>query len=98
MDLVNAIFESLAGFFILASCRRLYIDKRVRGVSWLQVAFFTSWGIWNLVYYPSLGQWLSFAGGVVLAATNLLYLSMMIYYIKKEDSNGQRPEADEVAR
>lgn len=37
-------------------------------------AVFTVWGVWNLAYYPALGQWLSFVGGVVLVAGNLAWV------------------------
>ena len=55
-DLVNGAFEMLGGFFILLSIIRLWRDKKVRGVSVVHVAFFWLWGVWNVYFYPSLGQ------------------------------------------
>lgn len=83
-DLINGSFEVLGGIFTLNHCRALQCDKAVKGVSLLSVAYFSSWGLWNLYYYPSLGQWLSFFGGVFLVCTNSLYLLMLVYY---RDSN-----------
>lgn len=84
MDFVNGTFESLGGFFILLSVVKLYHDKRVRGVSWIHAAFFSSWGYWNLAYYPHLGQWMSFIGGAFLVAVNTVWLLQMLYYLRVE--------------
>lgn len=79
-DLINAAFEMAGGFFILLSVRRAYLDKKVAGVSWLHVLFFTFWGAWNLYYYPSLGQYLSFYAGQFLVLVNTIWVSQLIYY------------------
>jgi len=83
-DLVNGLFELAGGFFILLSCMKLYKDKKVRGISWIHVGFFASWGYWNLYYYPSLGQTISFIGGIGVVTMNTILLVQMLYYIKKE--------------
>lgn len=83
-DATNAGFELLAGVMVLMHCARLYKDKAVRGASWVATAFFFAWGIWNLYYYPHLGQWLSFLGGLSIASANFLWLGMMLYYIRRE--------------
>jgi hypothetical protein len=59
---------------------RLYLDKMLRGVSIGPTAFFAGWGLWNLWYYPSLGQWWSFSGGCALVLVNLVWFGQMIYY------------------
>lgn len=82
-DIINATFELSGCLFIGASIRQVLKDKSVAGVSWLTMAFFFSWGMWNLIYYPSLGQWWSFAGGVGVTTTNLIYLSLIIYYKRR---------------
>jgi len=83
-DILNGCFEFMGAPFIIMSIMKLYKDKRVRGVSWLHVAFFSSWGYWNLYYYPHLNQWASFVGGVFLVLANTFWLGQMIYYIRKE--------------
>lgn len=83
-DLINGLFELLAGLFVLMHCRKLYHDKMVRGVSLVATIFFFSWGLWNLYYYPHLEQWLSFWGGISIATANFLWIGMMIYYTAKE--------------
>ncbi len=83
-DLINAIFEGLGGFIILLNVRRILQDKLVRGFDWRVMGFFTLWGVWNLYYYPHLGQWLSFVAGIWIVLVNAVYLSLMIYYIRLE--------------
>ena len=86
-DLFNGMFEMLGGFIICLSIRKLYVDKRVAGVSWLHVAFFSTWGFWNLYYYPSLGQWWSFWGGIGVVSANTFWLFQMLYYMR----HGKKP-------
>jgi hypothetical protein len=79
-DLVNGLFESMAGLMVFMHCRRLWIDKQVRGVSFMATGFFASWGFWNLFYYPHLGQTWSFIGGLVVMTANLTWIGLMIRY------------------
>jgi ABC-type transport system involved in cytochrome c biogenesis permease subunit len=80
-DLINGIFESVGGFFIVwLNVIRMKKDKTVKGVNiWVQV-FYTAWGIWNLFYYPSLNQWFSFIGGLGLVVGNGVWCVMAAYY------------------
>jgi hypothetical protein len=82
-DLVNGSFELLAGVVSLANCRTLHHDKKVQGVNPYVTVFFTGWGFWNLYYYPSLNQWLSFYGGLSIVGVNMLWLGMLLYYKRK---------------
>jgi len=79
-DIINGLFESLAGIFILNNCWRVVKDKSVRGVSIISTAFFTAWGFWNLFYYPHLNQWVSFYSGILIVFANLLWVALMIKY------------------
>ena len=79
-DFINGTFESFGSIFICLSIRKILIDKEVRGVSWLHASFFTVWGFWNLLYYPSLEQWLSFAGGLAIVSANSIWLYLLIFY------------------
>jgi len=83
-DILNGCYNFLGAPFVILSIIKLYKDKKVHGVSWLHVAFFSSWGYWNLYYYPHLNQWASFVGGLFLVLTNTFWLIQMIYYIRKE--------------
>ena len=82
-DLINGSFECLAGFFVLLHCKKVINDKQVKGVSILATVFFTSWGFWNLYYYPHLNQILSFIGGLFIVSANCLWVTLMIYYSRK---------------
>lgn len=83
LDAINATFELAGGLFIAASIVKLHRDKVVHGVSWLHVSFFTAWGLWNLIYYPALGQMLSFAGSVGITLANTIWLAQLIYYTRR---------------
>lgn len=83
-DLVNALYEAGAGFAVLLHCFSLYRDKIVRGVSTAATAFFFSWGLWNLYYYPHLDQWASFVGGLFITCANFAWVTMLVYYKTKE--------------
>jgi hypothetical protein len=82
-DLINGLFEFCGGLLILNHCRVLLRDKAVAGVSVFSTAVFTSWGFWNLYFYPSLGQWWSFAGGLAIVCANALWLALMFKYRAK---------------
>jgi hypothetical protein len=81
-DITNALFEVLGAVMVLNHCRVVVKDKAVAGVSVLSVFFFSLWGIWNLYYYPSLGQWWSFAGGIAIAVANCCWVYLLVKYSK----------------
>jgi hypothetical protein len=79
-DTINGLFETLGGGFVLLSVIKLHREKIAKGVSWMHVGFFTSWGFWNLFYYRDLGQLMSFYGGVGLVGTNTFWLGQIAWY------------------
>lgn len=79
-DGINGFFELFSGLMVLAHCRQVRKDKDVAGVSLPAVAFFTMWGVWNLFYYPSLEQHVSFIGGVFIVIANTTYLALLWKY------------------
>ena len=81
-DLINGSFEAFGGIAMLGNVFKLLKDKQARGVHYGATAFFTTWGIWNLYYYPSLHQIFSFAGGLLLVITNGIYVTLLIKYRK----------------
>lgn len=81
-DIVNGIYETAGAAFILFNCLKTYTAKEVKGVSIISTSFFTSWGLWNLYYYPALDQWFSFAGGCAIVLANCLWIGLMIEYTK----------------
>ncbi len=86
MDTINSMFQLLAAFFVLNNCRQLYIDKCVKGVSIASTAFFACWGLWNVFYYPHLGQTWSFYAGIAVLLANILWVGMMVYFRIKRKS------------
>lgn len=83
-DIANGCFELGGGIANLLNCLALYRTKEVKGVSIPATVFFTSWGWWNAIwYYPSLDQWASFSGGLVIVTANTLWIAMALYYTRK---------------
>lgn len=83
-DAINGGFEAFASLMVLNHCRVLSAEKIVRGVSVISVTFFMLWGVWNLYYYPSLGQPLSFYGGLLVVLANVFYIGLMLTYRRRE--------------
>ena len=79
-DLINSGFEFSGGLMVCLHVRSLLGDKRVLGVNVWGSAAMTLWGIWNLWYYPHLGQWASFFGGLLIVAANAVWLGLALWY------------------
>lgn len=82
-DAVNGLYESLGGLFIAFSIWRLWHDKQCKGISLVHVLFFWSWGFWNLYFYPAVGAWYSFYGGIGIVIVQSIWLAMILYYRRK---------------
>ena len=83
-DLINGAFELTGGFVCWLNVRRLLRDREVQGVDWRVSAFFSSWGFWNLFYYPSLHQWASFFGGTALVIANTTWVVLALRTIRRQ--------------
>jgi hypothetical protein len=79
-DLLNGTFEVVGAWVCWLNVRQLWRDKRLSGVKWEVQGFFVAWGCWNLWYYPSLGQWWSFVGGLLMVVMNGIWVGMAVWY------------------
>jgi hypothetical protein len=84
-DIINGSLELTSALFCTINIFKLVKDKEIKGVSWLPTFFYMIWGIWNLYYYPSLGQVFSFVGGVFIFAVNIVWLLLLFYYNNKKN-------------
>ncbi len=87
-DIINGTLELAGASFVCLNIDRILKDETVAGVHWASCVFFTTWGLWNLFYYPSLDQWFSFGGGVVLVIVNVVWLTLVYRYWPRETNNG----------
>ena len=81
-DITNGMFELGGALINWMNVKQIFKDKEVRGVHWSPFVFFTVWGMWNLYYYPYLGQWFSLGAGVLLMIVNLIFLYGLLKYYK----------------
>lgn len=79
-DLVNGLFEAFGFVAVMFSVYRVQQDKKVAGVSLVTTSFFTSWGFWNLYYYPHLGQALSSAAAGAVCFANCMWCFLILKY------------------
>ena len=84
-DLINGCFELLASSFLFLHVRRIFKDKQVKGVSIVATVFFTTWGWWNIFFYPVVGLWWSFWGGVPVVVMNSLWVYGMWKYRERKE-------------
>lgn len=82
-DLINASFELFGSIAVFISCMRAKKDRQIRGVSPITVGFFTAWGLWNIFYYPHLGQSLSFYCGIAVVFANTYWVCLIFKYRKE---------------
>ncbi len=83
-DLITTGFNLAAGAFVMLNVRRVWRDREVAGVSLWAVAFFTTWGLWNVaVFYPSVGCSASVVGGMGAFLSNTVYLVVLIHFRRK---------------
>ena len=96
MDLTNGIFEAVGSVFIWISVVSLYRAKGYAGIHIGQIVFYAAWGLWNVFYYPALGQWWSFLSGINVLIANIIWVSLAVKYGKIDRSRESDFLDDEV--
>jgi hypothetical protein len=91
-DHINAAFELFGAVFTWRNALQLHRDKQIKGVYWPITAFFAAWGVWNLYYYPAIGQMLSFYAGMILVLGNIIWVVQAVMYSRR-DRGCPRPPA-----
>ncbi len=79
-DLINSLFELAGAILACMNIKTLLKDKVVKGVYWPATAVFALWGYWNIYYYPTLNQPLSFYAGILLALANTTWVILAFRY------------------
>lgn len=82
-DVINGIFEFGMACMLALSVVRLWRDRCVNGWSVWSVVWPTAWGYWNLYYYPSLGQWVSTVGGVLVVIVNSTWIVLAVRFSRR---------------
>jgi hypothetical protein len=79
-DIINGSLELVAASLQTMNVRKLLRDRAVAGVHWHMTGFYVGWGLWNCYFYPSLGQWFSFAGGVTMTCANIVWVTLAMRF------------------
>jgi hypothetical protein len=82
-DIINALWELAGALFMLRAIIVILEHKEVRGIEWSTIFFFSSWGLWNTIFYPTNGFFWSWVASIFLCAGNITYLILLIYYSRK---------------
>jgi hypothetical protein len=82
-DHVNAAFEVAGSIATWATFAAIIKDKGYAGMRLPLVAFFTTWGLWNLYFYTHLFLPISLYASIVLTAGNIAVMGAMVYYGRK---------------
>jgi hypothetical protein len=82
-DGINGAFEVIGSVAVWANFCAVVKDRGYAGTRWPMMVFFMSWGMWNLYFYPHLGQAISFYASWSLSLANASVLAAMIYFGKK---------------
>ena len=84
-DIINSSFIFIAGFFYILNLFKLRKDKDVKGISKLSIVFFSCWNFWTFYFFIATTDfvWTQFSYGFV-SIINLLYLTLLLYYIKNQ--------------
>lgn len=77
-DWINGAFEFCGAFFTWSNFVVYCRERELKGVYWPATAFFTVWGLWNLFYYPAIGQPVSFVGGIFLTGGSAAWLTYVL--------------------
>ncbi len=88
-DLINGAFEAAGACACWANVVKIARDRCVKGVYWPVSLIYTIWGLYNLWFYPHLGQRWSFWGAVVMALANGTWVCLAWWYSRaKPDALG----------
>jgi len=79
-DFINAVFECSGGIFVALNAWDIWKKKAVAGQTLTALAFFTAWGLWNLVFYPAVGQWWSTLGAWGIMLMNAVQIGLVLKF------------------
>lgn len=83
-DLINGLFQVAGAVIQWGNVVRIRRHKSVKGFDPKTIAFFSIYGLWCLYFFQGLNQWMSFIGGLMIVAVNIIWLTHVFYYWMKE--------------
>lgn len=80
MDLVNAGLELAGAAFVALNAYDIQRKRAVAGQSFWSCAFFLTWGLWNLIFYPFVGAHLSAIAGAAVVLANVWLIANVMRF------------------
>lgn len=84
LDKTNAFFEAIGALLVWSNVFRLRRDKVVTGSNWWVTGYWVFLGTWFCFYYFQVGHYLSLVVQATIAAGNLTWLTLLLYYKSKQ--------------
>jgi len=82
-DLINGTLEFVCSIMLWLDVRAVWRARGAAGVSIGARVFFWFWSVWNLWWYPHLGQYISAAGAVAVMLPQTLWLFLLVSFHKR---------------
>lgn len=82
MDFTNSLFQFVSSLLVWLSAWSVKKDRGYAGVHLYQLIFLVTWGLWDTVYYSSLGHWYSFFASISSVSSTLCWLILAAKYGK----------------
>lgn len=78
-DVINGSFEIIGAIAAWMNVAAYLRHRAIQGVFWPNTLFYTSWGLWNLIYYSALSQPVSFYAGIALTSGSAMWVVLVAF-------------------
>lgn len=86
-DVINSVLELGSAAIAWSNFYRIYKDRQVKGVHWINWNWYILWGFWDIFYiYPALNQPVTIYFATVKLIAHISWLSLAIYFLKYKRS------------
>jgi hypothetical protein len=77
-DAINCFFEIVGGLMLwLNVVEIMKSGRKLDFINLMIILFFVAWGLWDMVYYWSLNQWVSFWGILIMVLGDFALLAFL---------------------
>lgn len=83
MDEINALFQLGCAYYAWSNALALYRSGSISGINPHSTVFFTIFGVWNMVFFSSIGAPLSFWAGVMTVLGNAAWVFQAVKILRR---------------